>query len=301
MFGSVGRGKTELMNLFFASLEIPRKSRFHFSDFMKNIHAATGKRREPLDAVANSLATEFDLICLDELAISDIQDAVVFPRVLSVLLLRGVSVVMTSNRHPNELYESGLNRHLYLPPLIEALKLGSRLVNLDFGGQSVDYREVAGSTEIGEIFASDEKLLEKWRGGPGNSEIEASVSLSESRRLAIFSNENGVRLDFNTLCSESVSELDFVTIADACVGKRAFLFNVPITFTSDDILTTLHRFGKFIEICYDKKISLSFAFSEPEKIFDSVLKFQEKEFFGMQFFEISRAAARASKKIPCVF
>ncbi|KAF4699909.1 hypothetical protein FOZ63_024386, partial [Perkinsus olseni] len=91
--------------------------------------------------VANTIADETDLLCLDEVAVVDVQDASILPRVLEILSLRGVTLVMTSNSRPNELFAGGLNRHVFIPPLLRALEQ-TCVVNSESSPQ-VDYRKVS--------------------------------------------------------------------------------------------------------------------------------------------------------------
>ncbi|MEC9343511.1 MAG: cell division protein ZapE, partial [Pseudomonadota bacterium] len=124
--GSVGRGKSMLMDLFFALAPQGDKRRVHFNDFMLDVHerihahrAAFGrgdtKEADPIAPVGRALAGEARLLCFDEFAVTDIADAMVLGRLFSVLLAERVTVVATSNVEPRDLYHEGLNRQLFLP------------------------------------------------------------------------------------------------------------------------------------------------------------------------------------------
>ena len=290
LVGSVGRGKTKLMDLFFENFSSSRAKRFHFADFMKYVHAEIGKRREPIDAVANSLATEFDLICLDELAISDIQDAVVFPRIVTILLKRNVALVITSNSSPQDLYPSGLNRHIYLPPLVGALRAGSRLINLDHGGVTEDFRR-SKFQAAGKIFETEKDLEQFWEDLPDRLNLEI-VNLSESRKLHFSVKGEWVMLEFSSLCcSDAFSEFDFVTLAEA-VGNRKFLLSgVPEKFSGFEAENFAKRFGKFLEIFYDKRIFIALSLKSSEELFSEVLK------KSRNFQETHAAAQRAISRL----
>jgi cell division protein ZapE len=139
LWGGVGRGKTYLMDWFAESLPLPGKRRLHFHHFMRDIHDAMArlpKQPDPLDRVADQWRQEVRVLCLDELAVTDIADAMILHRLLKALLFRGMTLVTTSNMRPRDLYPNGLQRALFLPA-IDLLERHTRVFELDGG---VDYR-----------------------------------------------------------------------------------------------------------------------------------------------------------------
>src|SRR5919197_163049 len=118
--GAVGRGKTMLMDLFFASLDFQPRRRVHFHEFMAEAHDRIGMVRksaagDPIPHVARQIAATTRLLCFDELHVTDIADAMILGRLFKVLFAEQVVVVATSNVRPSELYRNGLNRQLFLP------------------------------------------------------------------------------------------------------------------------------------------------------------------------------------------
>ena len=139
LHGGVGRGKSLLMDAFFATVPIRRKARVHFHAFMRDVHAdlATLKREEdPLVTVAQRIARRHRLICFDEFHVSDIADAMILGRLLAALLGLGVVFVLTSNYPPSRLYPEGLQRQNFLPT-IDLIEERLDVVEVDGG---VDYR-----------------------------------------------------------------------------------------------------------------------------------------------------------------
>ena len=140
LWGGVGRGKTLLMDCFYAVVPARKKCRLHFHEFMHDVHRSLEDLRgqaDPLDALARELSSSRELICLDEFHVSDIADAMVLSRLLPVLFACHVALVATSNFHPDQLYPDGLNRERFLPA-IDLLKNRLDIVNVDGG---MDYRE----------------------------------------------------------------------------------------------------------------------------------------------------------------
>ena len=141
LWGGVGRGKSMLMDLFFESVRIKRKRRAHFHEFMLDIHARLKVEREkeegdPIPPLVEALADEARLLCFDEMVVNNMADAAIMSRLFTGLIAEGVTVVTTSNRHPDDLYKDGLNRQLFLP-FIDLVK--GRLDIIGLNGPT-DYR-----------------------------------------------------------------------------------------------------------------------------------------------------------------
>ncbi len=141
LWGGVGRGKSMLMDLFFDAVQINRKRRVHFHEFMLFIHAQLKVERDkekgdPIPPVVAALAEEVRLLCFDEMVVNNMADAAIMSRLFAGLFDAGVTVITTSNRHPDDLYKDGLNRQLFLP-FIELVKQRLDVMALD---GPTDYR-----------------------------------------------------------------------------------------------------------------------------------------------------------------
>ena len=120
LWGGVGRGKSMIMDLFFESTTIKKKRRVHFHAFMQEIHEEIFEVRktgasDAIEPIAKQISKTTDLLCFDELQITDITDAMIIGRLFDRITNNGVFIVATSNRPPEDLYKDGLNRNLFLP------------------------------------------------------------------------------------------------------------------------------------------------------------------------------------------
>ena len=139
LWGDVGRGKAFLMDLFFATLPLERKTRIHFHRMMGDVHdrlQAIVDTEDPLDQVAVDIARQVKVLCFDEFFVSDIADAMILGRLLDGLFRRGVTLVATSNSRPADLYRNGLQRERFLP-VIDLLETHTQVLEL---GGDTDYR-----------------------------------------------------------------------------------------------------------------------------------------------------------------
>lgn len=264
-WGGVGRGKTYLMDSFYESLPFSHKMRSHFHRFMRRVHAELKKldgQKNPLTKVADIIAAEARVICFDEFYVSDITDAMILGSLMRELFARGVTLVATSNRVPDDLYKDGLQRARFLPA-IELLKKHTLVVNVDGG---VDYRLRAleqaelyhsplGESAEASLRRSFDSLL------PAKVAVRAQVDLEVEGRLirARFEVEDLVWFDFNDLCDGPRSQNDYIALA--CEYHTVLLSNIPaLGLAKDD---QARRFINLVDEFYDRQVKLIVSAEKP--------------------------------------
>lgn len=270
LHGSVGRGKTMLMDLFFETVPMKRKRRVHFHAFMADVHERIGRARktvegDPIPHVAREIASEARLLCFDELHVTDIADAMILGRLFKSLFEDGVVVVATSNAHPSELYKNGLNRQLFVP-FIDLLNTYMQEVELDV---AKDYRleKLAGqklyfTPADGEAGKAMDRLWESLTGSYGGTPDELEV---KGRRVAVPMASMGVaRFDFEELCARPLGSLDYLAIARSY--HTVFIDNIPILTPAKR--NEARRFINLVDTLYDQRVGLvASAAAEPGEIY----------------------------------
>jgi cell division protein ZapE len=255
--GPVGRGKTMLMDLFFNEVAFPAKRRAHFHGFMQDIHGrlhrARQRSRDAIAAVATDIADETRLLCLDEMQITDIADAMIVGRLFTVLFQRGLVLVTTSNIPPDALYRHGLNRQLF-SPFITLLYERLSIMAIDDG---VDYR--LGRVKAHETFitplgpTADDSLADLWArltdgeaGGPEEIEILG-------RQLKVPHAAHGcARFTFADLCEAPLGPADYLAIA----GRYRVVFVEKIPALAAHQRNEARRFVILIDTLYDARVRL---------------------------------------------
>jgi cell division protein ZapE len=220
LWGPVGRGKSMLMDLFFAAAPVAHKRRVHFHAFMLDVHKRMererrARSRQPILRVAAALAEEATLLCFDEFQVNDIADAMILERLFRALFDAGTVVVATSNRHPERLYENGLQRDRFLP-FIGLLQGRLNIVALDSGrdyrlarmiGKPIYFRPLDDRAHR----AVEAAFAELTEGAPIVSETLTIMARPlEAPRVA----GNVAWFTFDELCAQPHSAVDYLALAD---------------------------------------------------------------------------------------
>ena len=255
LWGGVGRGKSFLMDSFYACVPLKRKTRVHFHAFMRDVHEELTSLKaevDPLAAVAERIARRWRLVCFDEFHVSDIADAMILGRLLAALFAAGVVFVMTSNYPPDGLYPNGLQRQNFVPT-IRLLHQSLDVVEVDGG---VDYRlralEHVAAYHVPGGPAADAAMdaaFEAMRNGPDEScKLAVGGRTLTARRRA----GSAVWFDFAALCDGPRSQRDYLELAQRFAVL--FLSDIPaLTAGQGDVA---RRFTWLVDILYDHRVKL---------------------------------------------
>ncbi len=264
LYGGVGRGKTWLMDLFYDSLGPLPRSRRHFHHFMREVHArlrALPAQRAPLEAVAAAMAGRARVLCLDELYVADIADAMLLGGLFEALLRRGMSLVITSNLPPSELYREGLQRSRFLPAIalleraLEVLRVDG---GIDYRLQQLRTRPIYFDSAAPDSDGRLRQLFEALAGDCGEQQTVLQVQQRSIRALA--RRGEVVWFDFATLCEGQRSANDYVEIA--AEFRTVLVGGVPVFATpaQDD---AARRFIALIDEFYDQGVKLVLSAAAP--------------------------------------
>jgi len=270
IYGPVGRGKTMLADLFFELAGFAPKLRRHFNEFMAEVHERIGKAREavdgdPIPLVADGIAEEARLLCLDELQVTDIADAMILGRLFTQLFERGIVVIATSNSAPRALYKDGLNRQLFLP-FIDVLEAHMDAVELV---SAKDYRldKLAGlplyfTPADARAQAELDRHWERLTGGHPGREEAVHV---KGRSVRVPAASMGIaRFDFTELCEVPLGSLDYLHLAHAY--HTIIVDRIPVL--TRERRDTARRFMNLIDTLYDNGVCLvASAAAEPAGLY----------------------------------
>ena len=283
MWGGVGRGKSMLMDMLYAQVDVPKQRR-HFHAFMQWVHSEMTQARktgvdDAIKPVAAQLAQDVRFLAFDEMQINDITDAMIVGRLFEALFAAGVVVVTTSNRPPDDLYKDGLNRQLFTP-FIALLK--ERMIVHELASVT-DYRQ--GRLEGAESYftpisaASRTAMNEAWQ-ALTHGKSEPLTLHVKGREVVIPQFHNSVaRMKFFDLCGKPLGAADYLALADAI--RVLILEDVPQLGRSN--FNEAKRFVTLIDALYEAKVRVIIsAAATPEMLYTE----------GEGTFEFERTASR---------
>ena len=265
LWGGVGRGKTMLMNLFFENLNIKKKRRIHFLEFMQQIHRdlkimRTQSEDDPVIPLAKQIASQARILCLDEFQVNDIADASIIGRLFKNFFEQGSLLMTTSNLHPDSLYANGLNRNRFLP-FIDLLKKQADIINL---GSDKDFRREMMSgferyfIQNQKAFDDSFELLTKGRA------VKCQIDIG-GRFLTIPKQALGcARFDFDDLCGKPLGANDYLAIAHAF--DTIMIDQIPKM--PPEKANEAVRFIHLIDTLYDNRVLLiAHAQTNPDQLY----------------------------------
>lgn len=291
--GSVGRGKTMLMDMFYGMAPCQKKRRAHFHEFMADVHNRIAahrrklkdgetKQADPMPPVAAALYEEAELLCFDEFTVTDIADAMILSRLFSELFARGCVLVATSNVEPDNLYKNGLNRGLFLP-FLDLLKKHVEIATLD---SPTDYRMEKLNSQPVYLTPIDERtdmaMDASWVQVLHGRKAQPLDIPMKGRAIHVpLAVDRLARFSFADLCDKPLGAADFLAVAERF--DTIFLDHLPML--GAEKRNQIKRFIILIDTLYDHGVRLYVsAAAMPEDLL------VEKK--GTEGFEFDRTASR---------
>jgi len=294
LWGAVGRGKTFLMDSFYRCLPLVRRRRVHFHHFMRDVHRELDELKgtaDPLDALAGRIAKRYRLICFDEIALSDVADALILGRLLTRTLEKGVVYCMTSNYHPDELYKGGLKREDFLPT-IELIKARLDVIQVDGG---VDYRKRA--LQRVKVYhapltlETDRALMQAFQ---RIAEVEEERhTLDVEGRVIPYRHRAGgvVWFDFKVICGWGRSQNDYIDLSKRF--HAVVMSGVPRMGL--DRADEARRFTLLVDVFYDQRVKLIVsAAAQPGELLTPGLDGHDPQLQALVF-QFERTASRLAE------
>jgi cell division protein ZapE len=257
IWGSVGRGKSLMMDAFYNVSTLKRKRRVHFHEFMRELHREMQKHagaEDPLEPISTKIAKQLRLLCFDEFHVSDIADAMILGRLLEMLTSKGVVLVMTSNYPPDDLYPNGLQRSRFLPA-IEILK--HELEVVEISGARDHRRRILESIPVYHTPCDAQSALALSRAFSAMSKAaysERGTITIGNRPFQFLRRAKGVIwFEFDELCVKPRSQIDYLEIAS--LYHTVLISRIPQLHAKSrgDVV---RRFTWLIDVLYDQRVKL---------------------------------------------
>ncbi len=265
LWGTVGIGKTFLMDCFYDSLKTTKKYRIHFHHFMQEIHAELQRysgHADPLSLVAKSISAKADVLCLDEFFVSDIVDAMLLTGLLKALFKEGICFVTTSNIPPDQLYKEGLQRESFLPAIV-LLEQNLEVIHLI---SDTDYRLLhlkSAGNYYTPLNDDAERRMEIAFQLYANTHFSMEALTLLGRKISVIKScAEAVWFDFEVLCGPMRSKQDYLALAEQF--PIVFLGHVPVF--NHRPLDEITCFIQLIDIFYDAKIKLVMSAEAPPNL-----------------------------------
>ena len=255
LWGDVGRGKTLLLNSIYDELNL-NKVRFHYIDFMQSIHKnlkeLSGKKN-PLDIIADSLVSKYELIFIDEFQVEGVADAMLITNLFKKLFKKDIYFLLSSNAHPANLYLEGLQRQKFM----SAIDLMEKHLNIHELNGDKDYRIslISQFEKNNESGLFDKKKIQEFIASTfGCDEFNDQIEINKRIFSCNGFNNSFLWVSFNKFFQEASSAKDYIEICN----KYDWILINEFSLCDDDNADRVRRFISFIDVAYKENTKVKF-------------------------------------------
>lgn len=260
LVGEVGRGKSMLMDLFFAAADVRRKQRIHFHRFMQNVHMRFHTLKhdnpdidDPIPPLADAIAAKAALLCFDEFQVNDIADAMILGRLFQALFDRGVVMVATSNTAPDDLFKGQPGRDAFLP-FITLINQRLNVLTLDAGRDFRRHRLRGMLTWHVPADANARRALDvAFAELTANAQPRPYAMWIMGRRFTVpVAAEHVARFEFSELCGTALGASDYLALATHF--HTLILDGIPLLSPAN--YDEARRFTILVDALYEHRVKL---------------------------------------------
>lgn len=263
LWGEVGRGKTLLMDMFYNSLPIENKRRLHFQEFMQFVHSELFRlqgQTNPLQRIASQLATKISVLCLDELLVEDVTDAMILGNLLQELLAQKILLIITANLAPDQLYAKGWQRERFLPA-IAILKQQLHVLHIN---HDLDYRRQQAIVNLTYLYPDSVETEQKMAhifSQKAHHPIYADNTINVNSHILIVRQVSSHVLwcNFQEICGKPHNAQDYLLLAKRF--HTLLISHIPVLDHYQE--NEARRFISLVDVCYDRRNQLIVSAAVP--------------------------------------